>query len=43
MIERINSLTSPFELRWRKQNWQPWDWKLVQVRNPSLQLPVDAF
>ncbi len=41
MVERINRLTTPFELRWRKESWRPWDWKLVQVRNQSLDLPAD--
>ena len=36
---RINSLTTPFELHWRKESWKPWDWKLVQVTNESLKIP----
>ncbi len=36
---RVNSLTTPFELRWRRESWKPWDWKLVEIRNPSLQIP----
>jgi hypothetical protein len=38
-ISRINSLTTPFELSWRKQSWKPWDWKLAQARNPGLEIP----
>ncbi len=38
-ISRINSLTTPFELSWRKQSWKPWDWKLAQARNPDLEIP----
>jgi hypothetical protein len=41
MVERINRLTTPFELRWRKESWPPWHWKLVQVHNHSLDLPAD--
>jgi hypothetical protein len=43
IIARVNSLTTPFELHWQKQSWHPWDWKLVAVRNPSLELPDDGF
>lgn len=42
-VEEINRLTTPFELRWKKQSWKPWDWKLVQVRNSELQLPADVY
>jgi len=37
--DRINSLTAPFELEWRRISRKPWDWKLVRVSNPELQLP----
>jgi hypothetical protein len=36
---RVNSLVTPFEFRWRKKSWKPWDWKLFAIRNPSLQIP----
>lgn len=39
--ERINSLPTPFELEWRRNSSKPWDWKLVRVSNPELQLPSD--
>ena len=41
IIERVNSLTKPFELRWRQESWRPWDWKLVAVSNPALELNRD--
>jgi hypothetical protein len=37
---RINGLTTPFEFQWRRESWKPWDWKLVGIRNPSLQIPT---
>lgn len=37
--DRINPLTAPFELEWRRISHKPWDWKLVGVSNPELQLP----
>ncbi len=40
IIRRVNSLTTPFELRWRQESWEPWDWKLVEVRNPELEVPA---
>lgn len=42
-IEEINRLTTPFELRWQKQSWKPWDWKLEKVRNSELQLPAETY
>lgn len=39
--ERLNSLPTPFELQWRRISGKPWDWKLVRVTNPELQIPTD--
>jgi hypothetical protein len=39
--QRINSLTTPFNLQWRRQSAKPWDWKLVHVSNRELQIPPD--
>ncbi|HEV2842265.1 MAG TPA: hypothetical protein VGW39_13150 [Chthoniobacterales bacterium] len=36
--ERVNSLSAPFELEWRRQSSKPWDWKLVCVRNEALEI-----
>ena len=38
--ERVNALAEPFELEWRRNSGKPWDWKLVRVAHPSLQLPA---
>jgi hypothetical protein len=39
VIERqVNSLESPFEFEWRRGATWPWDWKLVAVRNPALEI-----
>ena len=43
IIARVNSLTGPFELHWRRESWRPWDWKLVRVSNPSLELPGGVY
>lgn len=39
--ERVNSLATPFELEWRQVSAKPWDWKLVRVSNPALEIPAD--
>ena len=38
--ERVNSLATPFELEWRQLSVKPWDWKLVRVSNPDLEIPA---
>ena len=38
--ERVNSLPAPFELEWRRVSGRPWDWKLLRVSNPSLEIPA---
>jgi hypothetical protein len=35
---RINTLDAPFELEWQRGATWPWDWKLVAVRNPALEI-----
>lgn len=36
--ERINSLSAPFELQWRRNSAKPWDWKLIRVSNSELKI-----
>jgi hypothetical protein len=36
--ERVNSLTAPFELEWRRGSSKPWDWRLVRVENAALEI-----
>ena len=43
IVQRVNQLSEPFVLRWRRQSWLPWDWKLVRVSNPSLDLSSDPY
>jgi hypothetical protein len=35
---RVNSLEAPFELEWRRGATWPWDWTLVSVRQPDLEI-----
>ncbi len=39
----VNKLEEPFELQWRQRSRKPWDWQLVRVSNPALELPANAF
>ncbi len=41
--ERVNSLATLFELEWRHASGKPWDWKLVRVSNPGLEIPAAAY
>ena len=43
IVDRVNSLTEPFVLHWRRQSWRPWDWKLARVSNPGLEIPERGF
>ena len=36
--ERVNALPAPFEMEWRRRSAKPWDWKLVRVDNPALEI-----
>jgi hypothetical protein len=38
IIERVDALTKPFEFHWRHESWRPWDWKLVAIKNPALEI-----
>lgn len=35
---RVNLLDAPFEFEWQHGATWPWDWKLVAVRNPALEI-----
>lgn len=43
VTSRMNSLTTPFVLSWRRESWKPWDWKLVRAANESLEIPSGEF
>ncbi len=36
--QRVNALSKPFELTWRRMSSKPWDWRLVYVTNPELEI-----
>jgi hypothetical protein len=41
--ERVNRLSTAFELQWHHVSRKPWDWKLVRASNPGFQLPADGY
>ncbi len=41
--QRVNSVQSPFKLEWHHLSAKPWDWKLVRVSNPALEIPADVY
>jgi hypothetical protein len=38
-MQTVNSVQTPFRFEWRRKSWKPWDWQLVSVDNPQLDLP----
>lgn len=36
--QRVNGLREPFLFKWRQRSWKPWDWQLVEVRQPELRI-----
>lgn len=38
-MERVATLQQPFTFEWRQASWEPWDWKLVRVDQPELEVP----
>lgn len=43
IVDRVNGVTEPFVLHWQRQSWRPWDWKLIRVSNPGLEIPERGF
>ena len=37
--DEVNKLREPFAMTWRKRSWKPWDWELIAVDHPTLELP----
>ncbi len=36
--DNVNALRAPFVFQWKHGSWKPWDWTLVRVDNPELNL-----
>jgi hypothetical protein len=37
-IQKAAALQQPFVLEWRQASWKPWDWVLVRVDQPELEI-----
>ncbi|MEQ1842152.1 MAG: hypothetical protein ABL994_17230 [Verrucomicrobiales bacterium] len=37
--DEVNKLREPFAMTWRRRSWKPWDWELIAVEHPMLELP----
>ena len=37
--DEVNALREPFAMTWRRRSWKPWDWEMVSVNHPALELP----
>lgn len=38
VIEKVNTLRAPFVFTWVRRSWQPWDWQLVRIEHPELEI-----
>lgn len=36
--QAVNELHAPFVFTWKHNGWKPWDWTLMRVDNPELNL-----
>jgi hypothetical protein len=34
--QEVNSLREPFSFEWKRKSWKPWDWQLVRLDHPRL-------
>jgi hypothetical protein len=37
-IQKAAALRQPFVFEWRQASWKPWDWLLVRVDQPELEI-----
>ena len=42
VIDQCQSLRAPFTFKWRHRSWKPWDWALIEVDQPELEIPADT-
>lgn len=43
VMDRVDGLKQPFSFAWRRQTWKPWDWRLVQIDQPEIEIPEINF
>lgn len=39
VVARVNSISQPWRLHWRKEGPWPWTWKVVRLEQPDVVLP----
>jgi len=39
VLSRATELKQPFSFTWRQASWKPWDWKLIRIDQPELEVP----
>lgn len=42
VMHEVEQLHEPFSYTWRRQSWMPWDWALVSVSQPEIEIPADV-
>jgi len=43
VLQYANAAHAPFVFQWKHGSWKPWDWTLVRVDNPELNLNAPAM
>lgn len=43
VMDHVDGLKQPFTFTWRRQSWKPWDWQLVRIDQPEIEIPEADF
>ena len=38
VMEKVNTLRTPFYFTWRRGSWKPWDWQLMKIDHAELEI-----
>lgn len=41
VIGKVNTLRAPFVFAWTRRSWKPWDWQLVRIDHPELEIETE--
>jgi len=39
VMETVNRIQAPFVFTWERKSWKPWDWRLIRIDQPELEIP----
>ena len=39
VMETVNRIRAPFVFTWERKSWKPWDWRLIRIDQPELEIP----